>query len=263
MVSQNHLSELRSRIAKLEKNATRKISRVRRTVGAEIAGTQFDPRKEKGKAATMRGRDLEAYARRLSAFTSRTTQFEAGVRGAPLPRAKWKQAEAANRAARAVAEQKLKPIADKRLPGPGTETIGQRQAKIRSNHPTAMNMGFIPPEIKPFNIKDVAALDKLTKANKKRTTKKWAAEEHKRAQNEFMKMVEVFKDDSLNKDVMKLSMGQFDVLWNFTRFADAMSLTYHSIKQKYTAKQEVPESVLKDQVNEAKSLIDWVKKMKI
>lgn len=247
----------------MHRNATRKMARIKRTVGAEVAGSQFDPRKDAGKISGMRRRDLESYSRQLQQFNSRRTQFEAGARGAPLPRQKFRGYKASEQAAIRVAESKLAPLKNERLPGPGTETIGQRQAKIRTGHPTAMNMGYIPPERKAFNIKDVAALDALTKANKKRTTKKWAREEHKRAQSEFLKMVEVFKDDKLNSDVMKLTYGQFDVLWNFTRFADAMSLSYHHIKQKYTAKQEIPESVLKDQVTEAKTLIDWVKKFKI
>lgn len=263
MVSQNSLSDLRSQVADLERRAGRKISRIKRQAGAIVAGSQFDPRKEKGRAAKMRRRDLESYARRLNTFVSRGTQFEAGVRGAPLPRQKFRQLEKVTDEAIRIAKSRIDPFRNERLPGPGTETIGQRQDKIRTGHPTAMNMGYIPPKLHPFNIKDVAALDRLTKANRKRTTKKWAREEHKRAQVELGKMVEVFNDQSLINDVMSLTYGQFDMIWNLTRFADAMSLGYHSIQAKYTDKQQVPESVIRDQINEAKSILDWVKKFKI
>ena len=265
MVSQNDesLQDLRARVARLEKNAGRKAARIKRTVGAVIAGSEFDPRKEKGKAAKMRRRDLETYARRLSAFNSRSTQFEAGVRGAPLPRKGFQKLISVEQQARDAAEAKLKPLRNERLPGPGTETVGQRMDKIRTDHPTAMNMSYIPPIHKPFNIKDAQALDKLTKANQKRMSPAFAKAEHKRAQKEFLKMVEVFRSESLKKDVLALTYGQFDVLWNFTRFADATSLGYHHIKSKFTPKQEIPESVLQDQLSEAKSLIDWVRKFKI
>lgn len=259
-----NLPDLRARAAELEKRVGRKFSRIKSKTGAVVAGTQFDPRKGKN-VQSMRTRDVQAHIRKLENALDRKTQFVAGANGAPLPRQKWNTFEAGQQALQAKRAIDLAPFANERLPGPksATETIGQRQEKIRSKHPTALNQVYTPPVLKPFNVKDAEALITLTKSNAKRMTRKWARDEHKRAQEEFKKMVEVFKDDSLTADVMNLSYGQFDMIWNLTRFADAMSLGYHHIKAKHTAKQKVPESVMKDQIAEAKSILEWVKKFDV
>ena len=270
MVSNNEsLNELRQQVAKQVTNAGRKISRIRKTTGAVVEGTKFDPRNNKD-VTKMRRRDLEAYSRRLTNFTSRKTQFLPGARNAPLPVAKWADYEASQAALAAKRAADIAPFKDERLPGPGRdgsglsdETIGQRQEKIRSKHPTTLNQIYTPPKLEPFNVKDADSLTKLTKSNKKRMTKKFEREEHKRAQTELKKMMEVFNNDALTNRAMSLTYGQFDMLWNLTRFADAMSLGYHQIKAKYDAKESVPESVLQDQISEANTLLDWVEKFKI
>jgi hypothetical protein len=259
MVSKNNeLAAKRARAADLEKRVGRKWSRTKATTGAVVAGTEFDPRK--GAAVkTMRTRDVEAHIRKLENALSRKTQFVAGAKG-PLPRAAFNTYAKGAQAVRDKFANDLTPLANERLPGPGTETIGQRQAKIRGKHPTAMNMGYVPPVLEPFNIKNAESLIKLTKSNKKRMTRKWAKDEHKRAQEEMGRMVGIFNDPGLITDVQGLTYGQFDMIWNLTRFADAMSLGYHHIKAKLDSKEEVPESVLQDQIAEAKSIIEWVKK---
>jgi hypothetical protein len=259
----NDLPALRARAVDLERRVGRKISRIKSKTGALVAGTEFDPRKAKGAAATMRTRDAQAYIRRLENTLSRSTQFVAGVRGAPLPRAAFNEYKATEAKLIGVRKAEIGKFADERLPGPGTETVGQRQAKIRGPHPTAMNMAYIPQEREPFNIKDAAALKKLTAANKRRVNKRFSQKEHKRAREEFAQMVAVFNDPTLSASVSGMSKNQFDMMWNLTRFADAMSTAYHHIRAKYSAKQQMPESVMQDQISEAKSIIEWVKKLKI
>ena len=259
MVSpQNDIAALRARVAKAEQSAARKIQRNKREKGVELAGSQFDPRKPSANINSMRSRDLLAYERRLKSFTNRRTQFEAGVRGAPLPRQDWERYKATETKLRAQAEKALEPMKDVKLPGPGDETVGQRAAKIRTKHPTATNQGYLPPERQPKNVKDADSLKKLTASNRKRMTKKFRVDEHERARVEFGKMVEVFKDDSLSKAIDKLTTAQFDMLWNLTKFADAVSLTYHHIKSKNTAKQQAPQEVIESQLSQAKTLVEWV-----
>lgn len=250
----------------------RKISRNKRAKGVEIGGTKFDPRRDKSRTKGYTVKQLESYVSSLSTFNGRKTQFDAGAKGAPLPRTKWAPYKNSEQAVHEKYQKSIAPWENVKLPGPGStpehivegsETIGQRAHKIRAKHPTAMNMGYLPPERQPFNVKDADSLEKLTKANKKRMTKKFDKSEHERAVAEFTQMVSVFKDDELNDSVQGLTKGQFDVLWNFTRFADAMSLSYHSIVAKHKTKQEMPQEIIDTQVREAKTLINWVKKFKI
>lgn len=258
------LENLRARAADLERRVGRKISRIKGKTGAIVAGTEYDPRKGKT-TQTMRTRDVQAHIRKLENTLSRSTQFVGAARGVPIPRKAWLEHSESQKALKAMRETDLKPFANERLPGPpsATETIAQRQEKIRTTHPTALNQVYTPPVIQPFNVKDLDSLTKLTKANKKRMTAKWAKSEHKRAQAELAQMVSVFNNDALNAKIAGLTYGQFDMIWNLTRFADAMSTGYHSIKAKFDSKQEVPESVIQDQINEANSILDWVKKFKI
>lgn len=276
MVSRkNRLNELREQAATLEGRTGRKISRNKSTKGVEIAGTKFDPRRDPSKVSRYNTRQLESYVKSLQTFNGRSTQFEAGVRGAPLPRFGkygWQNYKAGENAVRAQAAKVMEPVQDVRLPGPGStpkniregdETISQRAAKIRGKHPTVTNQGYLPPERQPKNIKDADSLAKLTKANAKRMTKTFQAKEHKRAREELKQMVAVFQDDDLTNNIASLTKGQFDMLWNFTKFADALSLTYHHIQSKGKRKQDLPQEMIDNQVNQAKTLVEWVKKFKI
>lgn len=273
MVSRkNRLNELREQANKLESRAGRKISRNKKTTGALIADTKHDPRRDPSKVSRYNTRQMESYVKSLETFNSRATQFEAGVRGAPLPRKAFQAYKAKENAVRKLAKDKMAPWMNQKLPGPGStptniregdETIGQRAEKIRAKHPTVTNQGYLPPERQPKNIKDADSLTKLTKANQKRMTKKFQREEHKRAREELKQMVAVFQDDGLEKNIMGLTKGQFDILWNFTKFADALSLTYHHIQAKGKKKQELPQELIDNQINQAKTLIEWVKKFKI
>jgi len=271
MVSES-ISERRARLAKLAGNAARKIARNKRDKGVIIAGTDQDPRRDPTKVAKYNSRQLDAYERQLRQFNSRTTQFEAGVRGAPLPRAKWLDYKKSEQAVRNKFEADMAPHANTKLPlGKddkgrlvlSDETIKNRQDKMRTKHPTALNMAYVPPERKPFNVKDLDSLTKLTKANKKRMTARWSQQEHKRAQKELQQMVAVFEDEELSNMVKGMTKGQFNVLWNFTRFADNMSITYHHYQKKYTPKQKMPQELIDNELNQAKTLIEWVKKMKL
>lgn len=276
MVSRkNRLNELREQANTLESRAGRKISRNKASKGVIISDTKFDPRRDPSKVSRYNTRQMEAYVKSLETFNSRATQFEAGARGAPLPRKGkygWKDYKSGENAVRKLAKDKMAPWMNQKLPGPGStptniregdETIGQRAEKIRAKHPTVTNQGYLPPERQPKNIKDSDSLTKLTKANHKRMTKKFQREEHKRAREELKQMVAVFQDDSLDKNIMGLTKGQFDILWNFTKFADALSLTYHHIQAKGKKKQELPQELIDNQINQAKTLIEWVKKFKI
>jgi hypothetical protein len=264
MASNPDLTALRNRAADLERRVGRKFSRIKSKTGAILTGTEYDPRKGK-QTQTMRTRDVQSHIRKLENTLSRGTQFVGLARGVPAPRKTWQEHQKSQELLVAKRTTDLKPFANERLPGPpsATETISQRQEKIRTTHPTALNQVYTPPVIQPFNVKDLESLKKLTKANKKRMTAKWAKSEHKRAQAELKQMVAIFNNDDLNKKIAGLTYGQFDMIWNLTRFADAMSTGYHSIKAKYDSKQEVPESVIQDQINEANSILDWVKKFKI
>jgi len=271
----NRLNELRAEAAVLEQRAGRKMARVKRNTGAVVAGSNFDPRRDTSKVGRYNTRQLASYVQDLKTFNSRGTQFSSGVRGAPLPRAGrggWQDYKAGESMLKTRFEQQIKPFENERLPGPGSkpgaiklgsETIGQRAEKIRAKHPTTTNQGYKPPERQPFNVKDAESLNKLTKANRKRMTKKFMKDEHKRAREEFGRMVADFKDEGLTNSVATLSKGQFDILWNFTKFADSMSLAYHHIKSKYTAKQQMPQEIIDNQVNQAKVLIEWVRKFKV
>jgi hypothetical protein len=271
MASNESLNARRARVAKLQQNAARKIARNAREKNLDLAGGQYDPRTNKD-IGKMRSRDLDALERRLTRFNSRATQFERSTTGDPLPIAKWREYKKSEQDLRNMFAKNMEPVKNKKLPlGEDSkgriilsdETIEQRQNKMRTKHPTAANMAYLPPERKPFNVKDLDSLTKLTKANKKRMTQKWAAGEHKRAEKELKQMVEVFEDEELNQLIKGMSKGQFDILWNFTRFADNMSITYHHYQKKYTPKQKMPQELVDNELAQAKTFIRWVKGMNV
>jgi hypothetical protein len=79
---------LRQQIAKAHKAVSNKIARTKRNTGANVAGSEFDPRRKAGTENRMRNTgNMTEYLRQLQGFMSRSNQFVSGSHGAPLPKA--------------------------------------------------------------------------------------------------------------------------------------------------------------------------------
>ena len=227
------LDSKRAEVLRLQRNAGKKISRVKGKQGAVVAGSEYDPRRALSDISTMRGRDLDAMIRRLTRFNSRDTQFVAGHEGVPMPRTDWRAYVAAQEGLNAKKKREHDSVKD--IPMPlGDETIGQRTAKMTPDHAGAGNPAvnpFRPVNRLPGDITGTAKLKALTKKLRKQQGSKWDAEEHIATRNIFRDMIDKIGAPELAAAVGALSPKQFMVMWHYTSFASDLSRWYEVAKE--------------------------------
>lgn len=265
-MANQELNDKRSQALKLTRGATRKISRLKTKVDVIVGGSQYDPRKPAKLVARYTGKQLDAYIARVSQFNNRATQFVPDAHHRPIPASEWKEYKRAEAAHRRHAQAELDKVRDVKLPG-RKETVGQRRGQMVENRRRmagnpSVNDPYDPPARDSTGIKDRKALKKLTKDEKRKSTKGWDDRELKRQIGEYDQIVRSAGDAGGALSVKHLTPGQFKALWNATNFADQVSTRYE-LAQLWIAGKDRPEDreIVDNAFADAKRLIDWAAKL--
>ena len=175
---------------------------------------------------------LAAQLKRLKEFTSRDTQFVGDVKKRPIPKSEWVEYKAAETVYNKRVAQEFESIKNTVLPS--GETVGQRAAKMKADHAMAGNPSVTPPHNawtrQPFNIKNRAALKKLTDDARHKMSPEYDKEELKRQQDEMRQVLAMIKNPELEAGIDALTNRQFNILWNYSSFANEASLWYEMVK---------------------------------
>jgi len=274
-MASNELNALRSQALHLTKRATHKISRLKNLPDNRnviVAGSEFDTRRNAKQLGRMNSRQLQAYIARQTQFVDRGTQFVPDAQHRPIPAAEFKPLEYWQGVRRQRAQAKLNTVGDTLLPGsydakgnlkPGTETIKERRAKMRSDRKLAgnpsVNDPYEPKVNKSTDIANRKAIKALVKEARQQSTAGWDNKELKRQIGEFSQMVNRIGDADLAAAVKKLSAGQFRTLWNDTPFAVAVSTQYEIVRTDLISEEDKPwhMQVIHDAFADARRLVDW------
>lgn len=270
-MANKELDAKREQAIYLTRRANHKISRLRTKRDVEVAGSQYDYRRSAKVIRRYTAKQLDAYNARLEQFNDRTTQFVGDAHKRPIPAAEFKQLHVAEVARRKHAQEIYERHKNIVLPGvegqPGTETIGERRDKMRSDRKMAgnpsVNDPYDTPVREPKNIANRKALKKLTREAKKKAEKGWDEKELKRQIGEFSKMVNRIGDADLAASVKKLTPGQFRTLWNDTNFATAVSSQYEITRTDLISEEDKPWhiQIIHDAFTDARRLVDWAAKL--
>lgn len=261
----SELDDLRKDVARMRRNATRKISRIKKTTGALVTGSEFDPRRGTQVQGRYTESQLSAYRDTLASFLSRQSQYVPDASKQPLPRREWVEYERQEKAYRDTAGSVYERIKGVELPS--GETIAQRLAKMNVLHkqmvnPT-VNTIFESQTRESGNIVSRKALAKLTRAMKKQATPGSIKRKVREAREQFASMMDVVNMPELVEATKGLTNNQFIALWNFTSFASAVALSYTAAQKMLSPKEESwAHEVLRQQMVDAVELIDWVKTIK-
>lgn len=156
------LDRMRDELRKKRQAASNKIARVKRNTGANVAGTQFDPRRQPGIEKRYNARQLQAHINELNQFLSRGTQF-VGLRGGkPAPKGEWnvyKRREAWQEEARAAHDAVMGG-----LPTPTGMTVRQNQAMVPESVGSANYGPYRKYDRQPGDVESLSALRKLSDA---------------------------------------------------------------------------------------------------
>lgn len=242
-----------------------KISRIRSSNGAEVGGTEFDPRVSRDRIKHYNSRQLESYIRKQDKFLQRHIQFLPLYGGAPLPMNEWKQYQRAEREVNKQRAGKLAEVSDIVLPGQKAEkwrkpkTIGdlaaeQGQSKLQYFESTDSMTKPVKQENVTFTSRESVA--KMRDFLKKQRTTSWQAEAGARSDYSATSMLGYLGSDTLNKKMEALSPDQLDTLWNYTSFAANLSLWYSEAKMKDQGK-DYNDDILSAQGDDVSMWLDW------
>ena len=262
--NQAELGALRAEAAKAHRNASKKISRNRVKRGAEIGGSEFDPRKPMSNIKRYNRKQLDAYIRKLNDFNSRKTQFVPDSKYRPMPADKWRQYKSVEKDMNTQMQKRFASFADRVLPN--GMTVAQRLAMTETIHPQmhnpASDAGVREIDRRSKSIRSLQALNKLIIDTKRRGTPKDRERIEKANRKSVNSMLDAIGNDDWRKRIAKLSSGQFDILWNASGdFANAMSM-YYEITQKLLSGADAAtrwmESVSKNAVSDIEEFLKWI-----
>jgi hypothetical protein len=256
------LNALRSQALHLTKRATHKISRLKSKQDVIVAGSEYDVRKPPKLIKRYNARQLEAYINRQTQFVDRSTQFVPDAQHRPIPAAEFKQLHIAQQRFHDKMQAQLDAKRDT-LTASGTETIGQRRDKMRSDRKLAgnpaVNDPYDPKVNKSTDIASRKAIKTLLKDAEYKNTKGWDDKELRRQIGEFSKMVNRIGDADLAASVKKLSAAQFRSLWNDEGFANAVSQQYAISQTALVDEEDKPwhTQIIHDAFTDARRMAEW------
>lgn len=262
-MADSELDRLRDEVIRRRRAATKKISRMRRSKGVDISGTNLDPRRSIKTIGHYNRKQLNAYLRVINNFQSRKVGFVAGVEGTPIPKSQWEHYKRLERQYNAIGDRHISRIGDIQVPTTGL-TIKERDATVRPDSKRAQgevsHRPFSRVDRNPNNVNGTDALNRLTKDLQKKLDKKFLPKELRKARKQVKDMLNTIGNNEYIKDVKDLSDYQFDILWNYTPFANNTSLAYTVIKMKATgSKDKWYSSVVEDQSSDIGEFLKWAK----
>jgi hypothetical protein len=253
--------DLDKQIARAKRNAQAKMSRIKKQQRYDIANTTNNP--IRGDDSSMTRRQKQSYLKQLNKFNSRSTRFYVDARGKALSARKWEAYKRAEARANAFVRSDMAKYA--KIRNPNGQTIGEWISAMRPKavklfvNPSGSNMHEI--DRKPTAINGEKALEKLTKTQieKANTTKYQRKVATGRKQLE--KMADAFGDKKMIELAKALTDEQFKVLWNYTDFANAVSLEYSVYMQSLVDEKSFNANAMENASNKAHEYLKWASKI--
>lgn len=225
-----NIQSLREEALKRHKAASRKISRLRREKGVEVAGTEYDPRVDVTKIKRYNSKQLSAYIDRLNGFTRRTVQYVPDYRKRPIRARQWQGYQTAEAQYNSYVQERFRKVRDIRLPE--GMTVAERMAVRTPTHPV-MNQEAVNAPYRRLSRKSTSMYGADKVAARERALRFKSSDAGRRydlakARDILRQWIDVTGDESMASAVAKLSDAQFEFLWNYTDFADSASLRYQA-----------------------------------
>lgn len=256
------LNELRNQVRKRHAQAGRKVSRLRRTKGVEIAGTRHDVRRPAENIGKYNRAQLTSYMRQLNQFQARSTTFAAGAQGAVLTGAQVAKFEDLKSRLNRRADYHAKRVAGIHIEPLGTSVAQRRAGRYGEGFQPvggdASQHVYATVNRDVRNVVSDDALDKLNRQMERRLSPRHV-KEHLRGQREqFRSMAGRI---GINPESMKkfdrLNNDQFNVFWNETNVAELASAVYWTVANNDEATALRLSGMIESGVSTIEEYIDW------
>ena len=212
----NELERLRAEVAKRRKAVGSKISRIKRTSGAAVSGSEFDPRRSAGVEKRYNRAQLQSYLNQLNAFNARNVQFVPGTRGKPLPRHRWEYAQRLRGELQNIGERHARPMENVMLtPDMSLADLNAMRNKRLPGRTSRQVLSgpYIDFNSRSNEITSPKALERLIGDIKKQLNPRYFEKKLEQGRDNLIKALETMGDQESVKTVAGLSDFQFDVLW--------------------------------------------------
>jgi len=283
MASREELEALRELAVKRHRAASQKVSRLKRNKGVDVSGTRNDPRTvDPERFKRMNSIQLGAHIARLDKFVSRETQFAAGARGKILSGDLWQRNRQLQAHVNKQRERKFESIKDIHIPSFGTVVVNgksvpatvENMQAMKPIHPVTGNPSSRAPHL-PVNIssKSIPSDKQLRKANKELEAKASAeyndrlVRRDRKITSKFLSTIAKVNSSKELKEIRNiykgLTPGQFEFMWNYTKFSDISSFDYEIAKSKLHDPKSLSQfdAAFDTQIREMNKIIKEVKNL--
>lgn len=267
-MANDELNELRKAVARLERNANRKMNRLAREKGADVKRSSVNPVR-KGRAQKYNTKQLQSYAEKLQTFNSRDVQYVGGTQGNPLDAKNWKRYEKLQAEFQKKANRDLEEYGH--LPDPLAPAMTLKQG-IESRTPRYPTMRGATNKIEgptrtPITVPSDAKLKKLIKEYEKKNAQgdKYFQRKNRENRKQAIQMFTAV-DPKLAERIRNMDDKQFAIMWNRTEFAKEGSLGYLKSQGVFKVSDEPDTTELElnriadDSVNRAMEYLEWAEK---
>lgn len=265
----SEVASLRAEALRLHRNTTSKISKNNAKRGADLSGTEFDPRVSPSKVKRYNRQQLASYIAKLEKFNSRKTQFVPDSQYRPIPAQKWREYKDAEKALNKEIRDRYSTYSGIKLPS--GLTVAQQLSMFETTHPQmhnpASNAGIRELDRHSKSVKSLLALEKLTQDTKKRTSREHKLSVEAANRKSVNDMMDIIGNDNWKQRIDALSSTKLDILWNLSAvFANAVGLFYEVAKKLLSDKESKTErwmdTVISNATKEIERYLSWVEKLR-
>lgn len=222
------LEALRAEYRKVRARATAKVNRTKKSTGARLAGSKYDPRAAVGHEKRLGAKQLRSAIGRMEKFNDRKTQFGSIAYGQPIPMAKLREAE---KLQARYNEQRLylgRRINNQVVPN----SNGLTYLQSRQRYQSVGNGGNTPLDFKRMNprrMENERAVDSFIRDTKRKMTPQQIKKDMLTARIRLRNLANYETDDpELVKRFDNLSDDGIYRLYGDQEFMDALAITQGS-----------------------------------
>lgn len=220
--------QLLEQVAARQRAVGQKVSRIERQ-GIRIRKEGLDPRQDMGAVRGMSTPQLHRYLARLDRFQDRSTNFVAGRRGVPIPKADWLEHERLKRAVNRQADAYEVKVGGIRI-GPLGRTIGGRLDDRKP--PDNARMGgkrrtFERIEREAGNQESAGAVREHIASMRKQLDPNYMKRRMRSQRRALKKMLTTAGEHALLHEMSELSDEQLNIAVDYT---DLLEKTEHKYK---------------------------------
>lgn len=218
-----NVAALRAEVFKKQRNATRKVARLRRQNAVDLKGTEHDPRVAHARINRMNTRQLNALSRKLDTFTSRNKQYKPGSLGAIITSAQfnyYKYIENKYNQAGIARYEAVKGLTD---PNRGHSVESRDQTTARAGMQKDYRP-YDPISRASTDFPSAQALQTVIKEMQRRVYSDYSKTEIDKSRKWIDKALETRGDEDNRKLVNTLNDEEFDLMFHYLGYKRDLNL---------------------------------------